>query len=234
MDKCFYILLAAVCCTAAAATDECAASDARLTSLKESVCSSLVGPTTPWCTFPSNVTAAHDWPSQAVYMNAFVSALAAPDTCLNTTIARDLVTQWLNTSQADPTVAGAFMNVWQVFQVQYYDMPRKPGDRIESPDTLGRKCWAFAYLDEKMNLTEVHHALAEAGLDAHAFEDAYNVAVPETLQLCNEVIANCFVNATYNPQIRNGTCPGSVALFALGFEAENLPRGGTVGYPFYG
>ena len=26
------------------------------------------------------------------------------------------------------------------------DAPRKPGTRIESPDTLGRKCWAFAYL----------------------------------------------------------------------------------------
>ena len=25
-------------------------------------------------------------------------------------------------------------------------MPRRPGDRIESPATLGRKCWAFAYL----------------------------------------------------------------------------------------
>ena len=29
---------------------------------------------------------------------------------------------------------------------QYYDMPRKPGDRIESAQTLGRKCWAFTYL----------------------------------------------------------------------------------------
>ena len=23
---------------------------------------------------------------------------------------------------------------------------RRPGDRIESPATLGRKCWAYAYL----------------------------------------------------------------------------------------
>ena len=33
---------------------------------------------------------------------------------------------------------------WTVFQVQYYDMPRRPDVRIESADTLGRKCWAFA------------------------------------------------------------------------------------------
>jgi hypothetical protein len=33
------------------------------------------------------------------------------------------------------------------------------------------------------------------------------------LGLCDQVMANCFVNASYNPQARNGTCPASVGQF---------------------
>ena len=44
---------------------------------------------------------------------------------------------WLNAQQADPGYSGGFMWTWEVFQVQYYDMPRLPGNRIEAPDTLG-------------------------------------------------------------------------------------------------
>ena len=59
-------------------------------------------------------------------------------------------------------------------------------------------------------------------------------AVPRTLELCVEVLANCFVNASYDPH-RNGTCPTQVFAFHnLGFERENLLRGFDVAYPFLG
>ena len=63
---------------------------------------------------------------------------------LNTTFARETIS-WLNNEMSSQSTGGNWMNtlMWMVFQVQYYDMPRKPGTRIESPDTLG-KCWAFA------------------------------------------------------------------------------------------
>ena len=49
--------------------------------------------------------------------------------------------------------------------------------------------------------------------------------VPLTLQLCEEVMANCFVNQSYDPR-RNGTCPAKIFAFhELGFERENLLRG---------
>jgi hypothetical protein len=213
-------------------SDDCSASDASLRLKRETVCASLVGPTTPWCTYPPNVTASGDWPNQAVYMHAVVAALADPATCLNTSYAADTV-DWLNGTQADPTVSGAFMNTWVVFQAQYYDMPRQPGSRIEAPDTLGRKCWAFAYLRQLWEEAALERALAAAGLSAAAFASAYDAAVPKTMELCSEVLANCFVNASYDPS-RNGTCPGDSALFYLGFQRENALRGFIVAYPFYG
>jgi hypothetical protein len=214
-------------------TDPCAASDANLRLRRETICASLVGPTTPWCTYPANnVTAAGDWPNQAVYMHDFLAALVDNSTCLSTPYAHDSVS-WLNTSQADPTVSGAFMNTWTVFQVQYYDMPRQPGVRIEAPDTLGRKCWAFAYLRQLWDEAGLERALGAAGLSAAAFAGEYDRAVPETMLLCSEVLANCFVNASYDPA-RNGTCPGDSALFFLGFQRENALREFVVEYPFFG
>ena len=115
---------------------------------------------------------------------------------------------------------------WTVFQVQYYDMPRKPGVRIEAPDTLGRKCWAFAYLDQRCDAT----ALAAR---APAFAAEWARAVPLTLGLCERVMANCFVNQSYDPS-RNGTCPTKFFEFRdLGFERENLLRGFPVDYRFH-
>jgi hypothetical protein len=214
-------------------SDPCAASDANLRLRRETICASLVGPTTPWCTYPANnVTAAGDWPNQAVYMHDFLAALVDNSTCLSTPYAHDSVS-WLNTSQADPTVSGAFMNTWTVFQEQYYDMPRQPGVRIEAPDTLGRKCWAFAYLRQLWDEAGLERALGAAGLSAAAFAGEYDRAVPETMLLCSEVLANCFVNASYDPA-RNGTCPGDSTLFYLGFERENALREFVVEYPFFG
>ena len=50
-----------------------------------------------------------------------------------------------------------------------------------------------------------------AGLSAAAYSAAADAAIPQTMQLCEEVMANCFVNASYNPA-RNGTCPGDIFL----------------------
>ncbi len=122
-----------------------------------------------------------------------------------------------------------------MFQAQYYDMPRQPGARIESPDTLGRKCWAFAYLAAAGAplLRAVEAALEAAGLGAAFLVSRYEQAGALSMGLCERVLANCFVNATYDPA-RNGTCPGAVAAFRyLGFERENLPRGFPLAYPFF-
>ena len=222
------------CCSGGAAPPDCAASDANLLRLRYTVCRSLVGPGAPWCQYPANTTAQEDWPNQAVYFNSVLLALAAPSTCLGTAAARDTVA-WLNSSQADASVAGAFLNTWVVFQAQYYSMPRKPGDRIEAPDTLGRKCWAFAFLSQTWasEAAALQSALGAAGLSAEAYTQAAGAAIPQTLELCEEVIANCFVNQSYDPR-RNGTCAADVFDFRyLGFERENLIRGNIVKYPFF-
>ena len=80
---------------------------------RETVCASLVSPTTPWCEFTSNITASEDWPNQAVYMHEVIEALESPTTCLNTSYAIDTVS-WLNTSQANASINGGFMNTYVV------------------------------------------------------------------------------------------------------------------------
>ena len=212
----------------------CSASDANLNTLRSTVCRSLVGPGVAWCPYPTNTTAAEDWPNQAIYFNDVLLALASPSTCLDTPAARDVVS-WINSSQSDPAVSGAFMNTWVVFQAQYYDMPRKRGDRIESPDTLGRKCWAFAFLAQTWaaESSALANALSAAGLSAEAYSSAVAVAIPQTFELCEEVMANCLVNSSYYPS-RNGTCAGDIALFHwFGFERENALRNFSVRYPFF-
>ncbi len=213
---------------------DCTASDANLLQLRHIVCRSLVGAGVPWCPYPANTTAQEDWPNQAVYFNNLLLALASNKTCLGTAVARDTVS-WVNGSQADPSVAGAFLNTWVVFQAQYYSMPRKPGDRIEAPDTLGRKCWAFAFLSQTWasEAAALQSALGAAGLSAEAYTQAAGAAIPQTLELCEEVMANCFVNKSYDPS-RNGTCGADLFAFHyLGFERENFLRGSIVTYPFF-
>lgn len=139
--------------------DACASSDSHLKELRDTICSSLVGPGTPWCDpGSSNVSSDKDWPSQVTYMQALLDTIPDSSTCLNTTYALDTV-QWINTVQGNANVSGTFMNTWVDFQVQYYDMPRKPGARIESPGTLGRKCWAFAYLQQLWKPQAIMNAL---------------------------------------------------------------------------
>ena len=124
-------------------------------------------------------------------------------------------------------------------------MPRLPGTRIESPATLGRKCWAFAYLKDTWEGTAYGDeegamrpallaATAAAGYDGVAsdFVPAWDAAVPLTMNLCWSVMANCFVNASYDPDARNGTCAGKLDEFKFGFERENIKRRSPIAYPF--
>ena len=78
----------------------------------------------------------------------------------------------------------------------------------------------------------VERAVAAAALDLGAFLAAFRSAVARTMPLCDRVLANCFVNASYDPS-RNGTCPYEVWRFhELGFERENLKRRNVLSDPF--
>lgn len=182
----------------------------------------------------TGTSAKGDWPHQAVYMMDLLKALPSPlmAPCLNGTYGKETV-QWLDTIQAalPPTsdkLGATFMWTWLVFQVQYYDQPRKPGARIESPATLGRKCWAFAYLSQFWEPGPLQRALAAAGLGLPAFVAEYAKAMPLTLGLCEKELHSCFVNATPVP----ATCPTKVLEFKAGFERENVLRDFIVNYPF--
>lgn len=118
-------------------------------------------------------------------------------------------------------------------QPNYYEMPRPPGARIESPGTLGMKCWAFAYLAQTWaSLRESLLArLQAAGLSIERLADGYAAAAPLTHSLCLRVMENCFVNATFDPA-RKGTCPMSVDEFRGGFARQNAEHGDIIKYPF--
>ncbi len=212
----------------------CAASDILLLQQKAMLCGSLVQAPSSYCgDLWKNVTSkpSCDWPSQVVYMQDILNTLVSPNTCLNTTFAKDTI-NWLNVDMSSQDIGGNWMNTWMVFQVQYYDMPRKPGSRIESPDTLGRKCWAFAYIKQFWNPTLLNKAVASVGMNITTFGKATENAIPFTMDLCEKVMANCFKNTTYTPT-RKGSCPGKIALFHyLGFDRENLKRHNIVKYPF--
>ena len=203
-------------------SDECAASDANLLHWRQMLCSSLTQGNTSWCGTYRENGASTDWPSQANYQNQILAGLTSAATCLNTSVARDTVS-WLDTMQtATAATTGDFFWTWLVFQVQYYDMPRKAGDRIEAPDTLGRKCWAFAFLRSKFREANLTRVLREHGLQMPRFVANYSSAIPFTMSLCDRVCANCFLNTSYDPAKHNSTCPGKLAEFNLGFERENL------------
>ena len=215
-------------------SQDCAKSDQNLYLKREKVCSSLVQGVTVWCgTSWKNISAEHDWPNQAVYFQELLNSIASSSTCLNTSYGKD-TSLWLNNTQGSSKISGNFMSTWMVFQVQYYDMPRLPGSRIESPDTLGRKCWAFAYLAQFWTVrNEILKRAADVGVQVLPFVHAYDNAIPFTMDLCDKVMANCFVNASFSPS-RNGTCPWKVKEFKyLGFDRENIKRKGVVNYPFH-
>ena len=188
----------------------------------------------PW----GNVTAKGDWPNQAVYVMDLLQFLVKTSTnCLNESSVLSSVVDFLN-FQSNSSISGTFFWTWDVFQFQYYDMPRKPGDRIESPDTLGRKCWAFAYLTQlwQGGASPLRQSLREsfvaAGFDISNFASTFDNSIPPSFRLCEEVMANCFENSTYTPS-RNGTCPAKIFDFhVLGFDRENLLRDNIVKYTF--
>ena len=226
-------VVAVMCLLIIHVSSSCEDSDERLSSLKRRVCASLVQSETSFCGKDyENQTAKTDWPNQAVYMEDFLDALVSEDTCLNTSTARDLVS-WLDDTQSDSSQTGNFAWTWQVFQVQYYDMPRKPGTRIESPDTLGRKCWAMAYLSAEFEPENLEKTLVSHNLSASNFVSMGLDAISLTMNLCEEVMANCFENTTYTPS-RKGSCPLKISDFHyLGFDRENLKRDFVLKYPFH-
>ena len=78
--------------------------------------------------------------------------------------------------------------------------------------------------------------MQSAGLSLTGMIQAYDNAVPLTMGLCNKVAANCFLNATYNPELRNGTCSNATDQFFIGFQWENgnndvQPRGDSLPWP---
>ena len=207
---------------------DCSMSDTNLQKLQRTYCASFSD-----AACSGGDKAEQDWPNQVVYMRELLSALAAPSTCLNTTIAASMAS-WLATNQCNMSDWHSWYNTWDIFQVQYFDMPRKAGVRIESADTLGRKCWAFAYLHQVATpvLAAAAAALGAAGLSLGSFWALHNRSVPLTMGLCERVMANCFVNASFDPT-RNGTCPLAITRFhVLGFDRENLLRRNVVEYPF--
>ena len=70
----------------------CAASDILLLQQKAMLCGSLVQAPSSYCgDLWKNVTSkpSCDWPSQVVYMQDILNTLVSPNTCLNTTFAKD-------------------------------------------------------------------------------------------------------------------------------------------------
>jgi len=217
-------------------SQDCASSDALLLQQRKMICNSLVQGPTAFCGDDwENVTASKDWPGQAIYMADLLETLAAPSTCLNTPYAANTAS-WLNLLQGDGRVTGNFMWTWDVFQAQYYDMPRKPGDRIEAPDTLGRKCWADAYLAQKWPASSsaaLEQRVAAAGLNVSGFAAAWVAAIPASDGLCQQVICNCFKNASYDPS-RSGSCKLDLDKFHyLGFDREEQSHGGDIKYTWH-
>jgi hypothetical protein len=213
----------------------CSASDAALLEQREMYCGSMVGWTVSWCPSTEAITNAvkKDWPSQVVYFGKILSTLISDQTCVNTSYAADTA-QWLNIYQSNLSLGGSLLETWAAptGQPNYYEMPRHAGERIESPWTLGMKCWAFAYLVQTWRPAALVSHLQQANLSISTFVANYGLAMPVSMTLCEEVMANCFVNASYNP-VRNGTCPLSVVDFKAGFDWQNLLHGNVLQYPFH-
>lgn len=231
MMKVGFTLFVVFCLIESTSTSaSCNASDKDLKEKRDILCKSLVGGNTSFCeNVSSTVKASGDWPSQAVYFHRVLDAMTDNTKCRNTSYyARTAI--WLNSTILDSSVSGNFGWTWSIFQVQYYDMPRKPGDRIEAPDTLGRKCWAFAYLKQMIDTDVVRSSIPFSMEGLIRFYDTWT---EKTMRLCAEVQENCFVNASYDPS-RNGTCGTKQFEFHyLGFDRENLKRLDVVKYPFY-
>ena len=71
-------------------------------------------------------------------------------------------------------------------------MPRKPGTRIEAADTLGRKCWAMAYLAQTWQRLSaaLMSRLHDNQLSIAPLDSSFNTAIPLTMSLCQDVVCN--------------------------------------------
>lgn len=233
------LLVAAIVSVAAAvAVGDCAASDAALLLKRETWCASIVGWNCPYCPSPQNMSnnVKKDWPSQVTYFYDILNFLMNGTSleCLNTTYGADTA-NWIDKIQSNVSLGGTLLQTWAApdGQPNYYEMPRKPGERIETPWTLGMKCWAFSYLQQIWaNTNPLVARMASAGLDISFFAAQYLKAGPFSFTLCEEVMANCFVNASYDPK-RNGTCPLSILEFKAGFGWQNLQHGEPIKYPYW-
>jgi hypothetical protein len=141
---------------------------------------------------------------------------------------------WLDEYQSNVSLSNTLLQTWAspMGQPNYYEMPRPPGARIESPWTLGMKCWAFNYLAQEWDPGPLVARLAAVNLSIPHFVAAYEAAIPLTFDMCREVMANCFVNASYDPAARNGTCPASIEEFHAGWDYQNALHGALLHYPF--
>ena len=232
----YVAIITAVASALRSQTGSCNTSDNALLLARYVVCKGMNSSSTDaYCSgTPANVTGPTDWPGQAVAFTNVLRLLVNESTCLNTTVAVQTVA-WVNSSGAEQTSPpGGFGYSFGFVQPTYFDMPYKPGARVEAPDTLGNKCWASAYLSANWDGgVALSTALQPHDLNVDHFITAYDTMALTAMSLCNKVIANCFVNASYDPA-RNGTCAGDVLLFKFGFEVENIKYISNVAYPFYG
>lgn len=224
----FAVLVVNCCC---AQRIDCTEFDQHLEIQKETICSSLVQSPTDWCGDSFiNISSERDFPMQSKYFVTLLETILSNGQCLNTSVGTAVV-KWLNGPMANVSLSGSFLWTYH-WQLGYFAMPRPHNDRIESPYTLGMKCWAYAFLSRTWQPQALLEVTSNAGLDVTTFVNEYNSTVAPTMLACSEVIANCFVNASYSP-LRNGTCPLSVDLFHLGYEFQSVRCGGNVPYPFF-
>ena len=233
-----------VVASATASASNCSDFAAALTDARQAWCASIYGGDgVPTCRFPARLRPMvhKDWPSQTVYFLRVLELLgdAAP-ACLaaSAPLVRD-VSAWLEGPQANASLGGSLLQTWACpsGQPNYFEMPRHLGERIETPWTLGLKCWAFANLVQRWapaNATALAVKLQiTVGPSASIanFAARYMSAGALSMRLCRRVMANCFVNASYDPA-RNGTCPLRVDEFRGGFAWENFLKGSPLTYPF--
>jgi hypothetical protein len=230
------ILAATVVVASAASATACEDSDVALRYSQGVNCAAYVGDKAPsWC--PANGVdpklVHHDWPSQAVYTWSLLADLMAPTTCLNTT-ASAAVTTWLESEMVEAATHGSFGWTLLVFQPGYYTMPRREGERIESPWTLGMKCWAAAFLQQSwLPARDAFVAvLNRHNVNVSKVVGTMDYGTANAVSECGQVMANCFVNASYDPS-RNGTCPLSMDDFHLGFDYQNGIHGKHVRFDFW-
>lgn len=216
------------------ASPACAATDQQLATQIGISCSSFGGPTANSICCPAGMWpnrpswAKHDWPMQSRYFANVLQTLASlPAGCRATpTVLQAL--SWLNVNAGSDTCSVNWS--WASFQFQYYILPRpSPSERVESPFTLGEKCFAFSLLADTFAMTR--SALQKFGKILAPALNMFAANIPIGATLCNEDCWACWKNQTRNFAL-NGTCPMSVIEFKAGFEYETVRTQSNVKYNY--